>query len=253
MSDERSRPVGYHSRLMPVVRISAALVLTWMVAGPPPADPAQGSPTTYRVTRQTGDHAFLFEFRSAAKPIMTPPVNDALSTWQALPFPWKFFGAAVDGYAASDNGYLTFDKTTKASAAMSTALTDAAAPRNSLFAFWTDMRLEAGHGQWVGHVYSATLGAAPNRVHAIYWMGPIAAGEAFERSSYNFLVAIYETGEFEVIFASGRKGAPVKATVGARNADGSIAVIAEAHGFDYPPVGYGGDDDVTYRFIPAVR
>jgi hypothetical protein len=218
-------------------------------AVPPASSQAPGP--GYRVTRSVGDHPFLFEFRGAAGAVFTPPADDKLSAWQPLPFAWKFFGTAVEGYFVSDNGYITFDRSAKTSAPVSVALANPAAPRQSIFAFWTDMRLEAGHGQWVGHVYSATLGAAPNRLHAIYWMGPIPAGEAFEQSSYNFLLVLHENGEFEVIFASGRKGAPVKAVVGATNADGTRVATGEGPGFDYPPVGYGGDDDVAYRFTPA--
>jgi len=212
-----------------------------------------GAGGTYAVTKWTGDHDFLFEFRGAATAVMTPPGENVLSARQKLPFAWKFFGQPVDGYFVSDNGYITFDPNAKTSVAAGGALTDPAAPRNSIFSFWTDMRLEAGHGQWVGHVYTATLGAAPNRVHAIYWMGPIAAGEEFSVSSYNFLLALYENGEFETIFASGRKGKPVKATIGALSADGKIAVVAEGPGFDYPAVGYGGTDDVNYKFKPTTK
>ncbi len=209
--------------------------------------------STYTVSKWTGDHDFLFEFRTAAQPVMTPPADNVLSARQKLPFAWKFFGQPVDGYFVSDNGYITFDADAKTSIAASTALADAAAPRNSIFAFWTDLRMEAGRGPWVGHVYSATLGASPNRVHAIYWMGPVPQADTFAASSYNFLLALYENGEFESIFASGRKATPVKATIGALSADGRTAVVAEGPGFDYPSVGYGGADDVNYRFKPAGR
>ena len=53
-------------------------------------------------------------------------------------------------------------------------------------------------------------------------------GDDFATSSYNFLLTLYENGEFEAIFASGRKGAPLKATVGALAADGKTAVLAGA-------------------------
>jgi hypothetical protein len=208
---------------------------------------------TYSVTKWTGDHAFLFDFRSAATPVLVPPIDNALSPRQKLPFPWRFFGQSVDGYFISDNGYITFDAGAKASASVSTALPHASAPASSIFALWTDLRLEAGHGQWVGHVYTATLGTAPNRVHAIYWMGPIPAGDTFDKSSYNFLLGLYENGEFEVIFASGRKNTAVKATVGAVSADGKTAVVAAGPGFDYPPVGYGGDDDLNFQFKPIEK
>ena len=182
--------------------------------------------------------------------MLKPPANDTLSTRQTLPFPWKFFGQPVDGYFVSDNGYITFDPSAKSSVAVNTALPHASAPANSIFAFWTDLRMEDGHGPWVGHVYTATLGTSPNRVHAIYWMGPIPAADTFATSSYNFLLALYENGEFETIFASGRKATPVKATIGALSADGKFAILAEGPGFDYPSVGYGGADDINYKFRP---
>src|SRR5262245_37014118 len=61
---------------------------------------------TYSVNKWTGDHAFLFDFRGAATAVLVPPVDNALSTRQKLPFPWKFFGQSVDGYFISDNGYI---------------------------------------------------------------------------------------------------------------------------------------------------
>ena len=208
---------------------------------------------TYAVTKWTGDHDFLFNFRGAATPVLVPPGNDVLSARQKLPFPWKFFGQAVDGYVISDNGYITFDAAAKTSVSMSTALPHASAPPNSIFAFWTDLRLDAGHGQWVGHVYTATLGEAPNRVHAIYWMGPVPAADTFATSSFNFLLALHENGQFEVTFASGRKATPVSATIGALSADRKTAVLAEGPKFDYPLVGYGGDDDINYLFKPTEK
>jgi hypothetical protein len=228
-----------------------ALIVLALLAGfaAPPVPPQ----SSYSVTKWIGDHDFLFEFRGAATPVLTPPGDNVLSPRQKLPFPWTFFGQRVDGYFVSDNGYITFDPAAKTSVAVSTALPHAAAPPNSIFTFWTDLRLESGRGQWVGHVYTATLGAAPNRVHAIYWMGPVPAGGAFETSSYNFLLALYENGEFEAIFASGRKGTSVKATIGALSADGKIAVVAEGPGFDYPSVGFGGADDVNYKFTPKAK
>ena len=68
------------------------------------------------------------------------------------------------------------------------------------------------------------------------------------RAGCHFALALYENGEFEVIFTSGRKANPVKATVGAISADGSQAELAAGPGFDSPDVGYGGADDISYRF-----
>lgn len=229
------------------MRIAALLLAVAAVTA------AAKQPAAYTVEKWTGDHPFLFEFRGAATAVMVPPGDNVLSARQKLPFGWKFFGQPVDGYFVSDNGYITFDPDAKTSVPLSTALPDPSAPKNSIFTFWTDFRMEGGHGQWVGHVYTATLGTAPNRVHAIYWMGPVPAADTFATSSYNFLLALYENGEFEAIFASGRKAKPVKATIGALSADGKSFVVAEGPGFDYPAVGYGGADDVNYKFKPTVK
>ena len=114
----------------------AALLLIIAAAGFQAATPA----STYAVTKWTGDHDFLFEFRTAAQPVMTPPGDNILSARQKLPFPWKFFGQPVDGYFVSDNGYITFDANAKTSVPLSTTLPDAAAPPNSIFAFWRRFR-----------------------------------------------------------------------------------------------------------------
>ena len=117
------------------------LLFAMQTAAPPPA---------YTVTKWTGDHDFLFEFRGAATAVMVPPANDVLSARQKLPFAWKFFGQPVDGYFVSDNGYITFDPAATTSVPRNTGLPDASAPANSIFAFWNDFRMEDGHGQQAG-------------------------------------------------------------------------------------------------------
>ncbi len=224
-------------------RLALALAATVVTSGT--------AAPTYEVVRSTGDHAFMFSFRQASQAAFTAPQENTLSAWQTLPFPWKFFGQGVDGYFISDNGYLTFDRAAKTSVAANRALPDPAAPRASIFAFWTDLRLEAGHGPWRNTVHTATLGQAPDRVHVVYWMSVLPPGGAFETAAFSFALALYENGEFEVIFTSGRRGVSVKATVGATSPDGKMAVQAEGPAFDFPAVGFGGDDDRNYRFRPV--
>jgi len=208
---------------------------------------------SYEVTPTRGDRDFMFSFRQSAALAFAPPQENTLSEWQKLPFTWKFFGQDVTGYFISDNGFITFDSTAKASPAANTTLPSAAAPKNSIFALWTDLRMEAGHGQWVGSVYTGTMGAAPNRLHIIYWMSLIPAGGAFQTSAVNFVLALHESGEAEVTYTSGRKGTPVKATVGLLNADGRVGVLAAGPAMDFPAVGFGGEDDQGFKFKPVVK
>ena len=208
---------------------------------------------TYEVARSVGDHDFLYAFRQSAEAVLTAPQDNVLSTWRPLPFTWKFFGKDVTGYFISDNGYITFDRNAKVSVAAPTALTDAAAPKNSIFAYWTDLRLDAGQNQWTNNVSTATLGAAPARVHVIYWMSVAPAGTAPAASALSFLVALHENGEFEVVYTTVRKSAATAATVGAVSADDVARVTAAGPGFDFPAVGFGGEDDVAFRFKPVEK
>lgn len=201
----------------------------------------------YQMTKWTGDHAFLFEFRGLSTAVLGPGKNDALSAWQPLPFPWTFFGERVEGYYISDNGYITFDKAATTSVPVNTTLPSPTAPTNSIFAFWTDIKLEASRGQWDNRVWTATIGQAPNRVHYIYWLSVVPAADTFDSAGFNFGLALYENQSFEAVFSSGRKRTPVKATIGALAADGQRFVSAGAD-IDFPGVGYGGEDDVNYLF-----
>lgn len=226
--------------------LACCLICVWMVA-------VEAAAQSYDIVKSTGDHDFMFYFRQQARQALSPPADNVLSEWQKLPFAWKFFGQEVTGYYISDNGYITFDPQAKTSVAQPTALPSPTAPRNAIFAFWTDLRLEAGQGMWTNSVWTATFGEAPNRVHLIYYIGVVPAADTFATASIGFMLALYENGEFEAIFTSGRKASPLEATVGALSADGSMAVMAEGPAFDYPNVGYGGDDDLSYRFRPVVK
>ena len=87
-------------------------------------------------------------------------------------------------------------------------------------------------------------------MHIIYWMSVVPAPDTFATAGYNFVLVLYEGGEFEVIFTSRRKASAVKATVGTLSADGKQAVAAAGPDLDFPGIGYGGDDDVNFRFKP---
>ena len=87
-------------------------------------------------------------------------------------------------------------------------------------------------------------------MHIIYCMRVVPAPDTFATAGNNFVLVLYEGGEFEVIFTSRRKASAVKATVGALSADCKQAVAAAGPDFDFPGIGYGGDDDISFRFQP---
>lgn len=206
---------------------------------------------TYEVARWTGEHDFLFQFRGQSHLVFGPEQNDTLSDWQTLPFAWTFFDQPVEGYFVSDNGYITFDRRARGSIPTDTALPSAGAPPNSIFAFWTDLTLGGARAQWDHRVWTATLGSAPSRVHVIYWMSVGAVRDPEGR--YNFALALYENGSFEVILTSVVRGSTIRGTIGALAADGRTAVTAAGPRTEFPAVGFGGDDDVNYLFRPVER
>lgn len=206
---------------------------------------------TYEVTRWRGDHDFLFSFRGASHLVFGPGQNDTLSDWQTLPFSWRFFDQEVDGYFVSDNGYITFDRQARGSIPANTTLPSSGAPANSIFAFWTDLRLDMSRTQWDNRVWVATLGTAPERVHVIYWLSVGATRD--QEGRYNFALALYETDSFEVMMTSAVRASTIQGTIGALSADGKTAVTAAGPGFEFPKVGFGGDDDLNYLFRPVDR
>jgi hypothetical protein len=231
---------GRHAMRM----LAPAVLLLFTLSSAPAA-------TTYKVTRWTGDHDFLNSFRGSSHLVFGPGQNDTLSDWQTLPFSWQFFGQDVEGYFVSDNGYITFDRQARGSIPTNTVIPHDGAPANSIFAFWSDLRLDMQKSQWDNRVWTATLGTAPRRVHLIYWLS--VAAERDPEGRYYFALALYENGSFEVIMTSAVRGATIRGTVGALSADGTTAVTAAGPGFDYPNVGFGGDDDVNFLFRPVER
>jgi hypothetical protein len=200
-----------------------------------------------------GGRNYTYYFRGAASHIMLPPANDTLSDWQTLPFTFSFFGKDVTGYYISDNGYITFDSTASESVSQTSRLSDATAPSNSIFGFWSDLALLDGFGQWSNEVATSTVGEAPDRVHMIYWMRVVPTGRSFNNNNLSFLIALYEQGGFDIGFTTQVGGglgvAGVYGVVGAKSADGlkwqtvtSDSIIA------FPPCGYGDADDIGYFF-----
>jgi hypothetical protein len=72
--------------------------------------------------------------------ILDKPSNDVLSGANTIPFPYSFLGNSFTSYKVSDNGYLTFDGTATTAQNTPIALPSADAPKNAIFALWSDMQ-----------------------------------------------------------------------------------------------------------------
>ncbi len=204
----------------------------------------------YTTSVSTGLRQFVFELRPNARLAYPPPKDDVLSDWQTIPFPWKFYGKDVTGFYISDNGYITFDNAATVSVPANTTLPLATAPRNAIFAFWEDLHTEAGFSQWSNEVRVLEWGTAPNRVLLIMWAGVVPPGVTFSSSNtLAFGIALFEGGDFDVIFVGGRSTVRMNATVGAQNADGTAGVMLDGSPtFGYPAVTADPNDDISYAF-----
>jgi thiol-disulfide isomerase/thioredoxin len=154
----------------------------------------------------------------------TAGLPDTLSTAQNIPFNFKFYGKDYNKYKISDNGYITFDIAQTASIPTNTALPNAAAPKNAIFAFWDALMLTKPDATYRYAILNWTYGAAPNRVHVIQWFQNHK--DASTTSSYTFAIRLYENGKFDVVynyyFAGTSPSYSLSATLGCQNEDGTI-------------------------------
>ena len=194
---------------------------------------------------ETGAHPAVSEMRNGGVLVYAAPKEDELSEWQSLPFPFTFAGEAVTGYFISDNGYITFD----AGATVSEPDNQAATLRNAIFAYWDDFHLESGNPVWSNEVRTKTDGIAPNRVHVVMWISAVPQGQVFSRSNASFAIILHEQGGFEIEFVAGRTTSSLAGSVGAINADGTVAtLIPGSPRLRYPAVTSDPNDDVRYLF-----
>lgn len=185
-----------------------------------------------------------YEYNAPGSTVLGVTSNDVLSTWQSIPFSFNFYGQAVTGYYASDNGYITFSNTPTASEPVNTAIPSVGGPNNAIYAFWDDLGVVSGSGS-VDEVVSFDYGAAPNRVHVIQWYSVTpASGSGFLYTA----IRLYECGDFDIIHNYGN-ATGLTATVGCENAAGTSATqIAGSPNIDYPATGSLATDDVVHTF-----
>lgn len=175
--------------------------------------------------------------------------DQVLSSWQTLPFTWNFYGSAVTGYYASDNGYITFDNTASTSIAANAALPAAGGPGNSIFAFWDDFTVNSASAN-PDLVRSWTYGTAPNRVHCIQWwsMTPVANNSSWIYAT----IRIYEAGDFDIVldYSAASAAAATSGTIGCQNGAGNDGTdVATSPAYSYATLTTAATDDIVYKFV----
>lgn len=191
---------------------------------------------SYYYVAEVGTSAPYF-YDEAGTDILTSG-NDVLSTWQSLPFAWTFFGLPVNGYYASDNGYVTFNQSETTSYSANTTVPAAGGPSNAIYAFWDDLTFG-------GKVRSWTIGLSPNRIHCVQWyqMTPTGGG------TVTFTLRIYEGGDFDVVWDGGSSSGAT-ATVGTEDAFNSAGnFVQSAPNTQFPNSTFDNNDDRVIEFI----
>ena len=212
------------------------------------------SAQSYVYTQTTGTSDPYNFAEGTTTTIFEPPTSsgaslpDQLSSLVPLPFSWQFYGSAVSGYYASDNGYITFDNTSPSSSTNDAPPT-AAGPNNAIYAFWDDIEINNGSGA-TDYVKFWTYGEAPNRVHVIQWFS-VTPGDAGVTGDWLYAaIRIYECGDFDIVHNYSQAVTGMTATVGCENSDGTDGtLVAGSPSLDYPSItSPEGTDDIVYRF-----
>ena len=160
----------------------------------------------------------------------TVEIDEQLSSWQKLPFPFTFYGKKVSGYYASDNGYITFDSLATKSISINTSLPSSKAPSNCIFGLWQDLMIPAG-----SFVRTYTYGTYPHRIHVINWY--YVVNKKSQNEWLAFSIRLHENEDFDVVFDyNGTSGSgKLNATLGCQSPDGkSGTMYGTSTTFNFP-------------------
>ena len=192
--------------------------------------------------------------------ILDKPSNDVLSGANTIPFPYSFLGNSFTSYKVSDNGYLTFDAAATTAQNTPVALPSASAPKNAIFALWSDMQCVANtqYTSERSQVFSYTYGSSPNRTHVIQWYGMGKTGVAFDGNNIVFTaVKLYEAGGFDIVY--GGKAGSISGLAGYQNSTGTEGfMLGNSASFAYPISAtaltiLAKADMIVYKFIPGTQ
>lgn len=150
-----SLPAGTYSILGEARSFGTTAMVNVAVTTLPP-----GSMPTYRRVDPPADVTFVNACTSPGSRRVLQNVDDSQVT-DTVPFPFRYWGAAVSGVNITSNGFINFDGVSTAST--SGAIPERAAPNGVVAAYWLDL-LTRDTGVCV-----ATVGAAPNRRFVVQW------------------------------------------------------------------------------------
>ncbi len=201
-----------------------------------------------------------FQATASTSIILDKGSNDVLSGANTIPFPFNFNGTTFSSYKVSDNGYLTFDLTATTAQNTPVALPNASAPKNAIFALWSDMQC-IGNTQYTSErsqVFSYSYGSSPNRVHVVQWYGMAKKGVAPDGSNIIFMaIKLYEAGGFDIVY--GGKAGSISGVAGYQNADGTEGkMVGKTANFAYPISDaaltiLANKDMIVYKFISGTQ
>lgn len=168
--------------------------------------------------------------------------NDVLSPWTQLPFAWDFYGQTVNGYYASDNGYITFDQNAMTSYPINSSVPSFLGPNNAIYALWDDFEVGVG-----SRVRAWEYGVTPGRVYCIQWENVKRVGTS---TSVTMTIRLYEGGDFDIIWDEVQgSSASLDGTIGCENASGTGGYqLQSAPSTQIPALSSSINDDHVYAF-----
>lgn len=177
--------------------------------------------------------------QAGATVLLNGPASNTLSNEATIPFAWNFYGQPVTKFKASTAGYITFDVTQSSSVQANTALTDASAPNNSIFAFWDNTQLlpvTQNGNTFPSDIRTWTYGTAPKRVFVIQWRLVQTAGATSPTNVTYYAIRLYEDNTFDIVHNYGF--GTFSASAGTKNADGTSTKAITGT----PSMNFGGPD-----------
>ena len=201
-----------------------------------------------------------FQATASTSIIFDKGTNDVLSGANTIPFPFSFNGNSYSSYKVCDNGYLTFDLTATTAQKTPKTLPDSTAPKNAIFALWSDMECIANtqYTSERSQVFSYSYGSSPNRVHVVQWYGMAKKGLTPDGNNIIFMaIKLYEAGGFDIIY--GGKAGSISGLAGYQNADGTMgSMIGGNASFAYPIAAtaltiLANADMIVYKYVAGVQ